>query len=93
MYKSWMKLSTDAWLLGLEASSVIGQRTMMMAMGAPGAQEEAARMISEKIDSTMALQMRAMTGGLGATPQGAATQIVAHYRKKVRANRRRLAKG
>ena len=33
-----------------------------------------------------------MTGTLGVTPHGAAAKTVAHYRRKVRANRRRLSK-
>lgn len=88
----WMKLTMDTWSLGVEASSVIGLRTLKMAAGGPEAQTEAALMINEKIASTLALQMRAMTGGLGITPHGAAAKTVAHYRRKVRANRRRLSK-
>lgn len=88
----WMKLTMDAWSLGIEASSVIGLRTLKIAAGGPAAQTEAALMINEKIASTLDLQMRAMTGGLGVTPHGAAAKTVAHYRRKVRANRRRLSK-
>lgn len=88
----WMKLTMDAWSLGVEASSVIGLRTLKMAAGGPAAQTEAALMIHEKIASTLDLQMRAMTGGLGMTPHRAASRTVAHYRRKVRANRRRLSK-
>lgn len=88
----WIKLTMDTWALGVEASSVIGLRTLKMAAGGAGAQREAALMINEKIASTVDLQMRAMTGGLGMTPHGAASRTVAHYRRKVRANRRRLSK-
>lgn len=88
----WMKLTMDAWSLGIEASSVIGLRTLKIAAGGPAAQTEAALMINEKIASTLDLQMRAMTGGLGITPHGAVAKTVAHYRRKVRANRRRLSK-
>jgi len=48
-------------------------------------------MISEKIEAGLALQALALTGGLGLTAQRSATKKLAHYR--VRANRRRLAKG
>jgi hypothetical protein len=88
----WMKLTMDAWSLGIEASSVIGLRTLKMAAGGPAAQTEAALMINEKIASTLDLQLRAMTGGLGITPHAAASKTLAHYRRKVRANRRRLSK-
>jgi hypothetical protein len=49
-------------------------------------------MVSEKIEAGLALQALALTGGLGLTADGAATKMLAHYRRKVRANRRRLAK-
>ena len=60
---------------------------------AVAAENEARRMISEKIEAGFALQAMALTGGLGLTADGAASKMVTHYRRKVRANRRRLAKG
>ena len=85
----WLRLSMDAMALGLEASSVIGLRTLKMAAGGPGADAEARLMISEKIAATMDLQFKAMTGALGLSPAGAASKSLTHYRRKVRANRRR----
>ena len=82
----------DAWSLGIEASSVIGLRTLKIAAGGPAADAEARRMVQEKIAAALALQMKAMTGGLGATASGAAAKTLTHYRRKVRANRRRLSK-
>jgi hypothetical protein len=78
---------------GIEASSVIALRTLKIAAGGMAAEVEARRMISEKIDAGFALQALALSGGLGLTADGAAAKMVAHYRRKVRANRRRLAKG
>jgi hypothetical protein len=49
-------------------------------------------MVSEKVDAAIALQARALTGGLGGTPASAAARTIAHYRRKVKANRRRLSK-
>jgi hypothetical protein len=89
----WIGLGLSAWSLGLEASTVIGLRTMKIAAGGAAGEAEARRMIDEKIDAGLALQALALTGGLGFTPQGAAAKTLAHYRRKVRANRRRLAKG
>lgn len=88
----WLGLSLDAWTLGMEASSVMALRGLKLAAGGTAAQTEAARMVSEKLEAGMALQAMAMTGGLGATPAGAAAKTLAHYRRKVRANRRRLGK-
>jgi hypothetical protein len=85
----WIRASLSAWSLALEASTVIALRTVKLAAG----EAEARRMFSEKIEASMALQALALTGGLGRTPHSAAARTLAHYRRKVRANRRRLAKG
>jgi hypothetical protein len=89
----WFRAGFDAWCLGVEASSVIALRTLKLAAGSAAAQAEARRMVSEKIEAGLTLHARALTGGLGLTAQSAATKTLAHYRRKVRANRRRLAKG
>jgi hypothetical protein len=83
----------DAWMLGLEASAVIAQRTWQAALGAPGATQEAGLMVSEKFDAALAWQRLALSGGLGLHPAAAAARTVSHYRRLVRANNRRLAKG
>ena len=88
----WLGVGISAWSLGMEASSVIGLRTMKIAAGGAAAEAEARRMVSEKVDAGFALQSLALTGGLGLTAHGAAAKILGHYRRKVRANRRRLSK-
>jgi hypothetical protein len=50
-------------------------------------------MASEKIDAGLTLQALVLTGGLGLTANSAATKTLAHYRRKVRANKRRLERG
>ncbi len=89
----WTSLAFDSWSLGLEASTVIGLRMMKLAAGGAAAQAEAELMVSEKVAAGMTLPMLAMTGQLGATGPAIAAGSLAHLRKKVRANRRRLAKG
>ena len=89
----WFCAGFYAWSLGLEASSVIALRTLQIAIGGRAAEAEAHRMVSEKIDAGLTLQALALTGGLGLTPNSAATKTLAHYRRKVRANRRRLERG
>lgn len=89
----WIGLGFDAWRLGIEASSVIATRTLMLAAGGPAASLEARRMVAEKIDAGVALQGKAIRGELGVTPAAVTAQTLAHYRRKVRANRRRLARG
>ncbi len=89
----WLRVGWDAWSLGLEASSVIGLRLAKIAAGGAAGEAESRRMVAEKIDAGMALQAAAMTGALGFTPLSATAGAVSHYRRKVRANRRRLIKG
>ena len=89
----WLKLGFDAWSLGLEASSVIGLRTLKLAAGGATAEIESRRMIEEKVKAGLEWQTKALTGGLGVTPHRAAAKTLTHYRRKVRANRRRLLKG
>jgi hypothetical protein len=88
----WLRAGFKAWSLGLEASSVIALRTLKMATGGTDAEAEARRMVREKIEAGLALQVLAATGGLGLTPYTAAVRTMAHYGRKVQANRRRLAK-
>ena len=71
---------------------MIGLRTLKLAAGGAAGEAEARRMVSEKIDAGVALQTLALTGGLGFTPQAAAAKTLTHYRRKVRANRRRLSR-
>jgi hypothetical protein len=80
----------DAWSLGMEASSVIALRTMKLAAGGSAADSETQRMVDEKVKAGLELGALAMTGGLGLTSHGAAAKTLVHYRRKVRANQRRL---
>jgi hypothetical protein len=89
----WFGIGMSAWSLGMEASTVIGLRTLKLAAGGPAGEAEMGRMVSEKVKAGLELQMLAMTGALGLSPPAAASKVLTHYRRKVRANRRRLAKG
>lgn len=89
---NWMKLAMDSWSLGLEASTVVGMRMLKLSQGGPAAAAECDRMVREKLDAAAEMQLLAMTGGLGATSGSAAAKAVGHYRKKVRANKRRLGR-
>jgi len=88
----WLRLSFDAWSLALESQAVIGLRTLKLAGGGAAAMAEAQLMVDEKVEAGLALQVKALTGGLGATAPDAAARTMAHYRRKVRANRRRLSR-
>jgi hypothetical protein len=49
MLKSWVKLTSDAALLGFEAQQVIGLRLLRIAAGGEAASFESERMVTEKI--------------------------------------------
>lgn len=88
--RRWSRVNQQTWSLAYEASSVVLLRMLTMTFGGPAARSEAQRMVEEKVKAALALQALALTGGLGPTPDAMATKTVSHYRKAVRANRRRL---
>jgi hypothetical protein len=81
MLKSWIKLAQ----LGLEAQQVMWLRTMKLAAGGPKADREAKLMVQEKIDIAQKEALKLMMGG---SPDA----MVGNYRRKVKANRKRLSK-
>jgi hypothetical protein len=78
--------------LTIEASSVVALRMLKATSGGAAAEAEASRMLNEKIETGLTLQAKAISGGLGPTALGATSKVIAHYRRKVRANRRRLTR-
>ncbi len=86
---AWNALALESLSLWTEANTVIWLRLMRMAGGGALAEQEASRMVSEKIAAHAQLGMRLMLGGW-ISPEQAARKSVRHYRGKVRANRRRL---
>lgn len=85
-------LGLDAWLVGAEAASVMALRGARIALGGSAGQLEAERMVAEKAEAAWELGLALATGGLGIHPETIARRTVAHYGKRVRANRRRLSR-
>ena len=81
-----------AFASGMEAQQVIGLRLAKIARGGAAAEAEARQMVDEKVATALQVQQAAllslMTGGAAGIPAATA----AAYRRKVRANRRRLLK-
>jgi len=73
----------NAMMLGFEAQQVFFLRAMRLSMGGRRAEREASRMMSEKL---IAAGQAAVAVSRGAS----ADSIVSSYRRKVRANARRL---
>jgi hypothetical protein len=85
MFGKWMKLALDTSLLALESQQVIGLRVLKLALGGDAATREANRMVAEKATAFGEAATKVATGKT-------TRSVVKGYRKKVRANRRRLAK-
>lgn len=81
MFKLWYDLS----MLGVEAQQVIWLRSMKIAMGGTAGEREARRMVAEKVAA-------AGEAGFHLAAGRPMNVVVKGYRKKVRANRRRLSR-
>ena len=81
MHRSWINLM----MLAAESQQVIWLRTMRLAAGGAKAKSEARRMVQEKF---VAAGLESGRMVLGATSDS----VVKRYRKKVRANARRLSR-
>ena len=94
MINPWLVLSFKAFQLGLDAQSVVALRMLRFASGGPSRmQNEASRMISEKaaaiIEAQITAAAAAMTGHKDHVIAGKALKV---FRKRVRANKRRLSR-
>jgi hypothetical protein len=85
MYGKWMKLALDMSMLAFECQQVISLRFLKLTLGGPTASREANRMIAEKLTAFEEAAVKAATGGT-------TRSVIKGYRKKVRANRRRLTR-
>jgi len=85
MFAPWWKLGFDTAMLAMESQAVIGLRLARIAAGGAGAQTEMQRMVSEKVLAASEAAMLLASGG-------SSSAMVAGYRRKVRANRRRLGR-
>ena len=92
LWTSWFDLAADSWRLGLEAQTVVGLRLAKLAAGDAAAVTEAQRMVSEKVMAAAEAQTRAALDVFSGQTQHTPKRTLALYRRKVRANRRRLSR-
>lgn len=90
---SLFSLSMSAMQLGFEAQQVIGLRMAKAALGGKAADREAALMVSEKAEAALQAQTLFATAWMSGAAHLAPSRTLSLYRRKVRANRRRLLKG
>ena len=83
----------DLMRLGAECWMVMGLRMAKLAAGGPAAAIEAQRMISEKAAAMVEAQAAAgLALALGKSQRSAGRKALAGYRRRVKANRRRLTR-
>ena len=84
-------MAFDLARLGFEAWWVMGLRTARLATGGPAAMLEAQRMLAEKGAALLEAQAAAgMALAAGGSCNAAARKAIGPYRRRVKANRRRL---
>jgi hypothetical protein len=93
MFNPWITFSFQAIRLGWEAQNVIALRLLRLAGGGARAQAEASRMVTEKIATGANAQTAAVSSAIkGASAPKIATNALKVYKKRLRANKRRLSK-
>jgi hypothetical protein len=90
-WNAWFALSSEAALLGLEAQCVIALRLIRLAAGGALAESEARRMITEKVEALGEAQAAAAIASInGRNSNKVAEKALGVYKRRIRANRRRL---
>jgi hypothetical protein len=93
MFNPWFALSLKAVEMGMEAQSVIALRILRMATGGGRAEAEANRMVTEKVTAAAEAQAVASVAAISGKPQHVvANKALKVFKKRVRANRRRLSR-
>jgi len=93
VWNNWFSVSSQTAMLALEAQSVIALRLMRIAGGGALARSEATRMVTEKVQALGEAQAVAAVGLVtGRNRRHIAKKVVGVYKKRVRGNRRRLAR-
>ena len=92
-WNAWCALSLQTARLGWEAQNVIALRLMRLATQSPERQTEARRMVTEKVAALAEAQAAAVTTVMkGGKSHRVAKKVLGVYKKRVRANRRRLTR-
>jgi hypothetical protein len=93
MLNPCLRLSLKAFQIGFEAQSVIALRMLRLAAGGAHARAEAGRMVTEKVLAAGEAQAAA-TGAVlrGHKKPAVAGKVLNVYKKRVRANKRRLSR-
>jgi hypothetical protein len=92
-WNAWCALSLQAAKLGWEAQGVIALRMMRLATPSAGSRTEARRMVTEKVTALAEAQAATVAAVIkGGKSHRVAKKVLGVYKKRVRANRRRLTR-
>ena len=93
MWSDWFALSMQTAKLGWEAQGVMALRVMRMAAQPARSQTEARRMVTEKVAALGEAQAATVAAVIrGGKSHRVAKKVLSVYKKRVRANRRRLTR-
>jgi hypothetical protein len=93
MLNPWMAFSFHAARLGWECQNVIALRWLRLIGGGAKAKSEAKLLVAEKVEALAHAQVAAVGEAIkGASGAKIATSALKVYKKRVRANKRRLSK-
>jgi hypothetical protein len=90
---AFLSLGMSMARLGMDAQIVVAERLSRLSRGDAGAGLEAMRMMTEKALALGEVNSRLVSAAAAGRLHESAPEIVALYARKVRANRRRLARG
>jgi hypothetical protein len=94
VWSNWFSASSQTAMLAFDAQRVIALRLMRIAAGGASARSEVTRMVTEKAQALGEAQAVAAVGSVtGRSPRQIAKKVTRVYRKRIRANRRRLTRG
>ena len=85
-------MAIQSTMLAIESQQVIAMRLTQMALGGPDVAAEAELMVSEKMAAMAEGGKMMLMAALGGSHDMGHAQVMQMYRRKVRANKKRLAK-
>jgi len=91
MFNAWLALTFQAALLGLDAQRVVALRLMRLSGGSAAGVTEARLMVKDKMAALTEAQFAAATTVLTGDSYELAKKVLRMFKKRVRANKNRLA--
>ena len=91
MFNAWLALTFQTAQLGLDAQRVVALRLMRLSGGGAAGATEARRMVADKMAALSEAQFAAAAAVLTGDSHRLANKVLRVFKKRVRANRNRLA--